>query len=179
MKMLKNVLNVLIVLIAGFLIIAAFLPDSYHVEHSVRISQPADSVYDYLIDHRNRRVWDPWIEREPDAVLVLSGPRTGVGASWTWEGRIIGSGSMTIVAVDTGRSIQSRLRFTSPRQSEADIFWLFQPLQDGTEVRWTIEGKLRYPFERFAGLFFERMIGPDFERGLDNLKTVLESGLTE
>ncbi len=46
---------------------------------------------------------------------------------------------------------------------------------DATKVKWAFHGKMNYPFN-LMGLFMnmEKMIGDDFQTGLNNLKAVLE-----
>lgn len=49
------------------------------------------------------------------------------------------------------------------------------PQADGVKVVWSDAGDLGMnPLSRWFGLFLDRMIGPDFEKGLSNLKRNLE-----
>lgn len=45
-----------------------------------------------------------------------------------------------------------------------------------TEVKWGFDGEMRYPMNLML-LFmdFEKLIGEDFQEGLQNLKTILEN----
>ena len=44
-----------------------------------------------------------------------------------------------------------------------------------TEVLWYMEYKLKwYPWERFYGIFVDHIIGPAFEKGLEQLKNFAE-----
>jgi carbon monoxide dehydrogenase subunit G len=49
------------------------------------------------------------------------------------------------------------------------------PEGTGTRVSWQFDAALRNIIERWFGLLFDRMIGPDFERGLANLKVYIET----
>ena len=44
----------------------------------------------------------------------------------------------------------------------------------GTKVTWDFDSKLNGIMERWFGLMFERWIGPDYEKGLANLKAFVE-----
>ena len=45
----------------------------------------------------------------------------------------------------------------------------------GTRVTWTNEGDMgANPVNRYFGLFMDRLVGPDFEGGLKNLKVLVE-----
>jgi hypothetical protein len=50
-----------------------------------------------------------------------------------------------------------------------------EPAGAGTRVTWTNEGDMgTNPVNRYFGLFMDRLVGPDFEGGLKNLKTIVE-----
>ena len=52
-----------------------------------------------------------------------------------------------------------------------------QPVGDSVNVVWSNEGDLgANPINRYFGLMMDRMIGPDFEEGLNNLKRKVEAG---
>lgn len=52
----------------------------------------------------------------------------------------------------------------------------FAPEGAGTKVTWDMNGNAGMsPVFRWFGLFMDRMIGPDFEAGLNNLKKLAEA----
>jgi len=54
---------------------------------------------------------------------------------------------------------------------------LLVPDGAGTRVTWTNEGDMGgSPINRYLGLLMDRMVGPDFEGGLTNLKGLAEKG---
>ena len=54
---------------------------------------------------------------------------------------------------------------------------LLVPEGAGTRVTWTNEGDMGgSPVNRYFGLLMDRMVGPDFEAGLSNLKGLAEKG---
>jgi hypothetical protein len=93
---------------------------------------------------------------------------------WSWTSDVAGSGSMTLNQVEPGRSLRIALRFTEPDQMESAFVWTFTELPNGTRAVWAMEGVLSYPLERWMGLFFDGMMGPDFEKGLSQLKARVE-----
>ncbi|MEE4312709.1 MAG: SRPBCC family protein [candidate division KSB1 bacterium] len=175
MKILKIILLIVVILIALFLLVALFLPNAYTVDRSIVINKPVDEVYSYIADMNNRAEWDPWIEREPDAMNTFTvGDSTGVGSVWEWEGKELGKGSLKMIAAEWNKSIESELQFTEPQVMKSKIYWTFEPVQDGTNVTWSFAGDLSYPVERYFGLMMDKMMGPDFEKGLKNIKAALE-----
>ncbi|MBD3288662.1 hypothetical protein GF337_07670 [candidate division KSB1 bacterium] len=175
MKTLKWILYIILIIVALFLVVALFLPTAYNIERTIVINKPVETVYQYVLDFSKRAEWDPWIQNQPDATTDIAGPEKGVGAKWIWEGDEIGTGSITIVETKPNELIQSELEFISPRPSKSTVTWKFEEVEGNTEVTWGFSGKLGYPIERFVGLRMDAMIGPDFERGLQNLKEAVEN----
>lgn len=161
-------------ILAGFLILIAFLPAEFQLQRTIRIQQPIDVVFQELNSFQNRKKWDPWIRQEPKAITEVSGPVRGVGAIWKWKGQRIGSGTLKIIKTKENQRIFSTIEYGPPQDSKADISWQLQTKQEATEVTWTISIPLAYPFQRIFGLFLEEIVGPQYEKGLKNLKEYLE-----
>ena len=173
MKIIKKILLILVIIVALVLIVAIFLPANVKVVRTIEINKPVEQVYLTLSTFQGRSSWDPWLETEPTANVTVSSD-SGVGAFYEWDGEKLGAGKMTIKEVIPNRLIKSELTFLRPQTSSADVTWLLKPTATGTETSWVFESALGYPVERIMGLFFESMLGPDLERGLSNLKKVLE-----
>lgn len=175
MKVLKIILIVIVLLVGVVLAVAAFLPSEYKVSRSIEINRPVEVVFKNIDNFKNRPAWDPWLSQDPDAEVTYAGPDSGVGASYSWKGETIGSGTMTIEEVVENESIKSKLEFTEPRMSASMVCWKLESTANGTKATWTNRGKLGYPIERFFGLMLDGMLGPDFEKGLQSLKKVIEA----
>jgi hypothetical protein len=173
--MLKKLAYAVLGIVAVFLIVAAVLPGSYTVERSVEIAKQPAVVYDQISDYNVWLEWSPWPKTEPTAKQTVTGEPGTVGMTWSWEGEVVGVGSMTLAAVEEGRSIQSKLVFKEPMTSEADDYMILEPTENGTKVTWRNTGELPYPVGRYFGLGVEGMLGPQFEEGLESLKTLCES----
>ncbi len=173
--MIKKLLYLLLGIIALILIVAAFLPASYTVERSVEIAKPPEVVYPLVADYNNWLKWSPWPKMDPEAKQTVTGTPAAAGHSWSWEGEKSGVGSMTLAQVEENRSVQSKLVFKKPMNSEADDYILLEPTPTGTKVTWRNTGNLPYPVGRFFGLGVEGMLGPQFEEGLAGVKSIAES----
>ncbi|HVD99362.1 MAG TPA: SRPBCC family protein [Cytophagaceae bacterium] len=172
MKILKYIgigLGGLIVLLA---IIPVFLSSKSYVVRSVVVNAPADSVYNYLSDFKNFKQWSPWQEKDPNMTTSIEG--SGVGAVYSWKGNDqVGSGSMTIASADPNKSVTIDLKFIAPWQSQAIVKWSVAPEGNATKVSWEMSQDLSYG-QRYFGMMMDKMIGPDFEKGLSKLKANLE-----
>jgi len=99
-----------------------------------------------------------------------------VGAISRWKGnKEVGEGEQEITKVVEGQRIESRLRFFKPWKSESDAFIAVAGSGDGSKVTWGFSGNNKFPFSIMT-LFIsmDKMMGKDFENGLQSLKENLE-----
>jgi len=174
-----NTLQIVIVIIGAivvlFFFVAALMPSEKKLERSIIINRPAAGIYALVSDFHNYKKWNPWSERDPEAKSEISGKPHEIGHRWSWDGKVIGSGELKIKELDQDRYILSDLIFLSPKKMEAEDYWQFEPIgEDKTKVTWGHISDLRFPTERYFGLFLGRMLGSDFEKGLQNLKQLSE-----
>lgn len=170
----KRLLLGIVVLIAVFLGIGLLLPSTFRVERSVMIAAPADKVYGLISAPAQWKQWTVWNQRDPNMQIAYSGPPQGQGAKWSWQSASEGNGEMEFVAVVPNESLTYRLTFPDfGMQSTGKMH--VRPQDGGVRVSWSNEGDMgTNPVSRWFGLFMDRMIGPDFEAGLANLKRVAE-----
>ena len=176
MATLQLILIITGIIILVFLLVAAFLPGKKYFERSIVINSEPEKVYSLITDFRNYKKWNPWSHREPGARGEMSGQPGHTGHRWEWEGRIIGTGSLTIREYEPAKYVKSDLIFLAPRRMTSEDIWQFEALdKNKTKVKWANYSELAYPMERYYGLFLDKMLGPDFEQGLTNLKNLSES----
>ncbi|MFE5703022.1 SRPBCC family protein [Rhodococcus koreensis] len=146
------------------------------VERSTVIDASPDVVQPLLDDFRKWQAWSPWEDVDPDLKRTYSGPDSGVGASYAWEGnRKAGSGQMVITESVPGSKVVLDLIFLKPFKAENVTTFLLEPNGAGTTVRWQMTGKNNL-FFRIVGVVFpmDKMVGKDFEKGLAQLKAAAE-----
>ena len=173
--MIKKIFIFIMALIALLLVLAIFLPSSYKVERSLTINAPAEVVYKQVIDLNNYLKWNPWSKMDPEAKQTVAEKSFGVGASWSWDGEVVGKGGLTITEAVEYTSIKTELEFTEPRQDKGIGHWFFEESGGTTIVTWSMEGDLGYPVGRYMGLMMDGMLGEQFEQGLENIKTIVEN----
>ena len=151
-----------------------FLPSAFEVRRTIEIAAPPAKVYDLVADPRLWARWSAWSRRDPNMDVAFSGPPFGQGAKWSWKSRSEGTGSMEFVKVEPNRRIDYALSFPEYNMKSAGT-WLFDPAGDGTRVTWTNAGDVGgNPLKHYLAVFMDRMVGPDFEQGLANLKGLAE-----
>jgi len=174
--MFKFIALAVVVIVAGILIAAATRPDSFRVERSIRVSAPAEKIFHYVNDFHQWGVWSPWEKLDPGMKRTFTGPESGNGAVYQWQGNgKVGEGRMEITDATAPGRIRIKLDFLKPLEGHNQTLFNFQPVGSDTEVVWTMEGPSPY-LSKLLGLFFnmDKLIGGDFEKGLANLKAASE-----
>ncbi len=174
--MLKIILIVLGVAIATLALWAGTRPDTFHVERSARVNAPAAAVFPLINDFHRWGSWSPWEKLDPAMKRTFSGPESGQGAGYAWDGNSkAGQGSMQIAESADPSKVRIDLHFIKPFDSRAVATFTLRDEAGATDVLWAMDGPMPY-ISKVMSLFvgMDSMIGPDFEAGLAKLKTVAE-----
>jgi uncharacterized protein YndB with AHSA1/START domain len=125
--------------------------------------------------------WSPWEDLDPNQQRTFSGADSGTGAKYAWSGnRKAGRGRMEITSAQQPTQVEIALEFEKPFKSSNTIEFLLTPEGSGrTRVRWTMTGP-KTLMTKVMGVFtsMDKMIGPDFEKGLARLKDAVEAPST-
>jgi uncharacterized protein YndB with AHSA1/START domain len=175
--MLIWVLLVLAVVGAVLLISVAMRPDNFRVTRSLAIAAPPGAVFPYVNELRRWALWSPWDKIDPALKRTYEGPPSGVGAIYRWEGiRKVGHGNMTITESQPPKRIQFNLEFLKPFKASHTAEFTFEAKGNQTLVTWSIAGKCNFMTKAMHLVMdMDKMIGGDFEKGLAQLKSVVES----
>jgi len=175
--MIKTIVLLLVLAIVIPLGIAATKPDSFRVERSVRIKAPATTVFSYLNDFREWNNWSPWARKDPAMQHAQSGSETGVGSIYEWSGnKEVGQGRMEITGSTPASHLRIKLDFLKPFEAHNTAEFELSDVQDESEVTWILTGP--NPFmAKLMSVFvsMDKMVGKDFEQGLENLKALVEN----
>ena len=172
----KKILLILAVMVIAFVTIVMMQPDSYSVTRSLAMAAPPAKPFEQVNDFHNWAKWSPWEKLDPDMKRIFDGPASGAGASYAWVGNDqVGEGKMTILESKPNDKIVIRLEFIKPFPSTSTTEFTFKPEGSGTNVIWTMSGENNFLSKAFQ-LFMkmDTMIGPDFEKGLAEMKKVVE-----
>jgi uncharacterized protein YndB with AHSA1/START domain len=154
--------------------------DTYSVERSARIDAPPEQVYEQLVDFHNWPTWSPWEGLDPDMERTYSGAQSGAGAVYAWSGnRKAGRGQMRMTSAVEPTNVHVELAFEKPFKSRSETVFSITPDGAGSRVTWSMTGEQTL-MTKAMGIFksMDQMIGPDFEKGLAQLKAVAEHPAT-
>ncbi len=178
MKLLKRLFFWLVFLVLLALFVALFLPSDYQVERSAMINQPHDTIFNYVKYLKNQEIYGVWWKADPKMKKEYTGTdgQPGFIAAWNSNNDEVGAGQQKIMAIQEGKRIDVELKFLEPFESTNKSFMSTQQIEaNTTRVSWGISGQMSYP-TNLMGLFIdmEAQLGSDLEKGLKNLKRILE-----
>jgi effector-binding domain-containing protein len=157
-----------------FVIVGLALPREARVETGFEIDAHPATVFALINDFRRMRLWAPFTASDPNARVVYSGPARGEGATVTWDGSIVGTGSESIVLSQPFERIETVIKVGS--ESASGSTFLLTEGDGKTTVDWTYTTDYGYNLVgRIIALFLEDAIRRDHEKGLANLRELAES----
>jgi len=176
MKIVKNVLLAAGLLLVAVIAVGVFLPSNFEVRRAVEIAAPVPRVYALVAEPRKWTEWSVWNRRDPAMQIAYAGPAAGTGARWSWKSKSEGSGAMEFTHAEPDRLVEYALSFPEFGMASRGALVL-EPAAVGTKVTWTNHGDVGpNPIKHYLAAFMDRMVGPDFEAGLANLKALAEKG---
>ena len=178
MKIVKIIVIVIVVIVAIPLIAALFVNGEYSVERETIVKKPKQVVFDYVKHIKNQNNYSVWNMKDPNAKMDYKGDDGTVGfvSSWQSENKEVGWGEQEIKKITEGSRVDMELRFTKPMTMTDNAYMVTEAVDSTqTKVKWGFFGKSPYPMNLMCLLMdMDKMVGPDLEKGLDNMKTIVE-----
>lgn len=174
--MLKKIGLVLLLAVLGVLGFAATKPDTYHVERKQAMKASPEKIIDTIADLKSWTAWSPCEKLDPNIKRTYSGPASGKGAIYAWEGNNdVGKGSMEITDVKPGSRLDLDYRILEPFDSDCKVTFTATAKDGQTEVVWSMDGPADF-MTKVVSVFvsMDKMLGANFAQGLANLKAVVE-----
>jgi uncharacterized protein YndB with AHSA1/START domain len=142
---------------------------------SITIARPVEDVFAVLTDPTQSPRWSA---NAIEAELITSGP-PGVGS----RRRAVAKGPfggtmenvMEVTELEPNRKVALKL-ISAPWGGTGRTWYTFTPVEGGTRVDWTWEIEPAGLWKPFGSRPFMALFGRRFQRDLDNLKMMMESG---
>ncbi|HSL48718.1 MAG TPA: SRPBCC family protein [Candidatus Deferrimicrobiaceae bacterium] len=175
--MLAKIFIGLAVIVVVLVVVVALRPSEFRVERAATIAAPPPVVFAQVNDFRKWDAWSPYARRDPAMKKSFEGAPAGVGAVYTWSGNHeVGEGRTTIIEIRPHDLIRIKLEFVRPFAATNTAEFTFRPEGERTAVTWSLAGRNSF-MGKAVGLFMntDRMVGGDFEKGLAQMKSVVEA----
>ena len=148
------------------------------VKKSILVNRPRKEVFEYLKYSRNQDEFSVWNMKDPNRKVEVKGIDGTIGHIYSWDSatdKNVGAGSQEITKIVAEERIEYKLRFERPMKNVADSKFVLREISNNqTEVIWDFTGPTKFPMSLFKSIF-EKMLGKDLSKSLDNLKARLES----
>ncbi len=171
-----TVIYVVAALIAVVLILAATKPDVFRVERKIDIKAAPEKIFAHIDDFHEWAAWSPWEKLDPAMTRTFSGPASGKGTAYAWEGnKKVGKGAMEITDLTVPQKIVIKLDFYVPFEAHNTTEFTLSANGESTTVNWLMFGPAPF-MAKIMHVFMnmDKMVGKDFEQGLNNLKAIAE-----
>lgn len=179
MKTIKRILLALAAIIVLALVIALFIKKEYLIEREIIIDKPKIEVFDYVKYLKNQDNYSVWAGMDPNMIKEFKGTDGTVGfiSAWESQNENVGKGEQEIIKIEEGNRIDYELRFVEPFEDKGNTYLITESIGDSsTKVKWGYTGKMNYPMNLMMLMMnMDKMLGPDLEKGLSNLKTLMEN----
>jgi hypothetical protein len=186
--MLRYVAIALVAVVVVVLGVAATRPDTFTITRSTTMAAPPSVAFGLVNDFHRWAGWSPWDKLDPSMKRTFEGPTAGVGAKYAWVGnKDVGEGRMTIVGARADQQVDIKLEFLKPFAAENRTVFDFEPAGTAaapapptTKVSWTMSGTNDLMGKLFSLVMdMEKMVGPDFEKGLAGMKELADKEARE
>lgn len=178
MKTLIVIVVIVLSILVLLLIIGMFVKKEYTVSSEVIVNKSKPFVFDYIRLLKNQNEYSVWATMDPDMKKEFRGTdgTKGFISAWDSENKNVGKGEQEILKIADGERVDYEIRFIKPFKSTSlASMSTVSVTENQTKVKWEFSGKMKYPMNLML-LFMnmEKMVGNDLDKGLQNLKTILE-----
>ena len=173
--MIKNIAIAAVVALGALLAYAATRPNTCHVERHLTIAASPERLHPLINDMHQFNTWNPYNRKDPNMKGQYSGPASGPGATYDFQGnKDVGKGRIEVTG-SSPHEVDMSLDMLEPFEGHNAVAFKLKPQGQATEVTWAMHGPSP-SIARLVGVFIDmdHMIGRDFEAGLANLKAQAE-----
>ncbi len=172
MKQVKGFIFVLIGLFIMITLVSLLMPSNVMTVRSVVIHANHEDVFSKIKDLEKWKEWHPVFKTDSSSI-VISKPSSGINAFATWTSN--NKENKLLITEQSSNHIKASLM----RKNENDVINIISinPVADSSalQVEWRALSKIKwYPWEKFYGIFIDKITGPGYEVALNNLKELAE-----
>ena len=165
MRIFRLVIASAIVLFIICTIISFFIPSDVRVSKAIQINASKESVMEQLRDPSNWKNWYP----DADSSKYFY-------EHDTLKGLILDQEKKHFIVITGKNENEVTASYVLPRKKIPTGWQIISASgANSVTVQWYIDFHLRwYPWEKFTSFMFEKVYQPQMQKGLDNLKALLE-----
>jgi hypothetical protein len=173
MKLIKGASIVFIGLFVMVTLISLLIPSRIVTARAVTVQADSIKLFNEISDLKNWKNWHP-VFKTDSATLTFSTITNQVNSSITW---MQNNKSYKVIIVEKKFPLV-KVNLQSDGEKDIENILTLMPVQEqgNMQVQWQSINHLRwYPWEKFAGIFMEKMVGQGNEDALQSLKNFVEN----
>lgn len=178
--MLKLFLDFLTAAIFALVIYIAVQSSDFNVSKTIVINAKVSDVFAHVNDFHKWNAWSPWARIDPAAKNNIEGMESGIGSVFKWSStnKEMGEGEMRIVTSVPDKLVKIDLKMTKPVVNTSVVQFILKEEGGLTHVTWAMQAKKGF-VAKARGLIFdcEKLVGEQFDLGLNNMKKVVEDAV--
>jgi hypothetical protein len=179
MKAVRKIFFWLLGIAVLLFIVGFFLPKSIAVERTATINARPEVVHALLSDMKTYDKWMTWNQMDPKMKKEYGPQTSGLGAWYSWdsENSNVGKGKMTITE-NTPLKIVTTMELQGMGDNDPALnSWILNPNGNNTDIKWQFQSSMgNNPLYRWMGLFMDKIVGGEFEKGLANISSLAAKG---
>lgn len=175
-NLILGLLGVIAAVLLVLVVVIAMQPSQFKITRSATFNAPPEALFAQVNDFNNWPAWSPWEKLDPNMKKEVSNPSAGKGATYHWVGNEeVGEGKMTIAESHPSEHIKVDLDFIKPFAMKSVTDYTFKTEGGKTTMTWSMTGENGFLGKAFGLMMnMDKLVGADFEKGLANLKPVVE-----
>ncbi len=173
MKQLKGFVFVLAGLFTVVTLVSLLMPSKVMTVRSVLVHANGGIVLSEVADLKKWKRWHPVFANDSNRIII-SEPSDKPNSFAAWS---TNSKDNKLLLTDIN---ESQVKFSLIRKGENDVASIVSvnAVKDSSavQVEWRVLTTLNwYPWEKFYGIFIDKITGPGYEMALNNLKELVEN----
>ena len=169
MKFIKSFLFGITGLFCFATVLSLLIPSHIKVSRTILINADREKIHHSIALLQNWQNWNPLFKND-SIKIVYTKPDSSACEIIKNEQR----SELVFLAKDS-TSVKFKLQSKGEDEIQNEIILSSIPHQSAIQVEWRSDTKLKwYPWEKFYGIFIDKLTGPGYEMSLQALKNYLE-----
>jgi len=176
MKTILKVIGIIILLIAGYAIVAVLaFGKNYHYEKSMVINAPKEKVWHQISSVKAFNQWNPWMKLDKNMKITYTGNSGEVGDKYCWDSKNndAGAGCQEIKELVVNEKQKTEMTFIKPFEGQATSEIILTSEGNSTKVTWTMDTE-QDPMMKIMRPMMDYQMGKSYGEGLQSLKKISE-----
>ena len=173
MKMIKGVLFVFAGLFFLITLISLLIPSRIVITRATTVHADSVNLFNEISDLKNWNHWHPVFKNDP-AAIHFSPVTNQINSTAEWKAL----GKINRLIITEVKYPYVKIALQQAGQNDVENILSLLPVheQGNLQVQWMSITKLNwYPWEKFGGIFIEKMSGGGYESALSSLKDYIET----